>query len=59
MPLHLLTAKHCKEVFVFIDDILIVTKGPKSEHLDEVWEIPKVMDEAELQLKAGKCKFGN
>ena len=45
------------EVFVFIDDILIVTKGTKQEHLDNVREILKVIDDAELQLKAGKCNF--
>ena len=46
-----------REVFVFIDDILIVTKGNKAEHLNKVREILKVLDEAELQLKAGKCKI--
>ena len=46
-----------REVFVFIDDILIVTKGTKQEHLDKVREILIVIDDAELQLKAGKCKF--
>ena len=52
----LLLAKF-REVFVFIDDISIVTKGTKSEHLDKVRKILKVMNEAKLQLKAGKCKF--
>ena len=46
-----------REVFVFIDDILIVTKGTKQEHLDKVREFLKVIDDAELQLKAGKCNF--
>ena len=46
-----------REVFVFIDDILIVTKGTKQEHLDKVREILKVIDDAEFQLKAGKCNF--
>ena len=46
-----------RDVFVFIDDNLIVTKGTKSEHLDKVREILKVMNEAKLQLKAGKCNF--
>ena len=52
--LDLLLAKF-REVFVFIDDILIVTKGTKNEHLDKVREILKTLDNAELQLKAGKC----
>ena len=46
-----------REVFVFTDDILIVTKGTKQEHLDKVREILKTIDNAELQLKAGKCNF--
>ena len=52
----LLLAKF-REVFVFIDDILKVTKGTKNEHLDKVREILKTLDIAELQLKAGKCKI--
>ena len=46
-----------REVFVFIDDILIVTKRTKQEQLDKVREIIKVNNDAEMQLKAGKCKF--
>ena len=45
--------------FVFIDDKLIVTKGIKNEHLYIVQEILRVVDEAELLLKTGKCKFAN
>ena len=43
---------------MFINDILIVTKGTKQNHLDKVREILKTSDEAKLQLKAGKCKIG-
>ena len=43
-----------RDVFKFIDDVLIVTKGTKSEHLDKVREILKTLDDAEIQLKAGK-----
>ena len=53
--IYILLAKF-REVFVFIDDILIVTKGTKQNHLDKVREILKTLDEAILQLKAGKCK---
>ena len=52
----LLLAKF-REVFVFIDEILIVTKGTQNEHLDKVRELLKAMNEAKLQLKAGKCNF--
>ena len=40
-----------REVFVFIDDILIVTKGTKNEQLDKVRKVLKTLDHAELQLK--------
>ena len=46
-----------REVFVFIDDILLVTKGTKNELLNKVREILKAMKEAKLQLKAGKRNF--
>ena len=42
---------------MFIDDILIVAKGTKQNHLDKVQEILKTLDEAKLQLKAGTCKI--
>ena len=45
------------DVFVFIENILIVTKATKSEHLDKVQENFKTFDDAELHLKAGKCKI--
>ena len=48
-----------REVFVFIDDILIVTKRTKNEHLNKVREILKAMNEAKLHLKAGKCILQN
>ena len=44
-------------MFIFIDDVFIVTKGTKQQHLDKVREILKAFDETELQLKAGKCIF--
>ena len=46
-----------REVFVFIDDILIVIKGTENEQLNKVRELLKMMNEAKLPLKAGKCKF--
>ena len=41
--------------FIYIDDILIVTKGIKQEHLKKVREVMKILDEANIQLKAEKC----
>ena len=46
-----------REVFVFIDDILIVIKGTKKDLLDKVREILKTLDDAKMQLKAVNCKI--
>ena len=43
--------------FVFIDDILIVTKGEKSVHMQKVRDVLEVLDKANLQLKADKYKI--
>ena len=50
-----LTLANVNSVFVYIDDVLIVTKGTKQEHLNKVREVMKILDEANLQLKAEKC----
>ena len=42
-------------VFVYIDNILIVTRGTKQEHINKVSEVLKILDEANLQLEAEKC----
>ena len=44
-------------VFVFIDDILIVTKGTKEEHEEKVREVFRKLDSRKLQLKEEKCKI--
>ena len=49
-----LTLVNLKGVFVYVDDILIVTKGFKTEHSNKVREVMKVLDAANLQLKAEK-----
>ena len=41
----------------FIDDILLVTKGEKSVHMQKVREVLKVLESANLQLRADKCKI--
>ena len=46
-----------REVFVFVDDILVVTKGTKNEHMAKVRERHKLLDAAILQTKAEKCTF--
>ena len=46
-----------KNTFNFIDDILIVLKGTKEEHLEKVEEAIKVLDEVGVCLKTEKCKI--
>ena len=50
-----LTLANINSVFVYIDDILIVTKGTKQELVNKVKEVMRVLDDVNLQLKAGKC----
>ena len=50
-----LTLAKINSVVVYIDDILIVTTGTKQEHVNKVKEVMRVLDDANLQLKAGKC----
>ena len=50
-----LTLANVNSVFVYIDDVLIVTKGTKQDHLKKVREVMQILDEANLQLKAEKC----
>ena len=40
---------------MYIDDILIVTKGTKQEHVNKVREVLRTLEEANLQLKPEKC----
>ena len=49
-----LTLANINSVFVYIDDILIVTKGTKQEHVNKVREVLRILDEASLQLKPEK-----
>ena len=44
-------------VFIFIDDILIVTKGTKEEHEEKVREVFRKLDSRKLQLKEEKCNI--
>ena len=44
-----------KNVFAFIDDILIVTKGSKENNLEPVEQILDKMNKTNARLKADKC----
>ena len=50
-----LTLANISSVFVYKNDILIVTKGTKQDHINKVIQVMEVLDEAKLQLKARKC----
>ena len=50
-----ITLANINSVFVYTDDILIVTKGSKQQHMNKVREVLKILDNANLQLKAAKC----
>ena len=44
-------------VYVLIDDILLVTKGTNKEHEEKVREVFKKLDSRKLQLKEDKCRI--
>ena len=46
-----------KNTISFIDDIWVVTKGTKEEHMVTVEETNKAMDETGILLKIEKCKI--
>ena len=41
--------------FVYIDNILIVTKGNKDLHMQKVREVMQILDKANLQPKVDNC----
>ena len=46
-----------QNTYVFLDDILIVTKGTKEKHFEAVKQVLKRMDNTNVRLKWEKCKF--
>ena len=46
-----------RNTFTFIDDMLIVTKGTKQQHMEKVEEVLTKLDEAGIRLKLEKCKI--
>ena len=46
-----------RSTFAFIDDILIVTKGSKEQHMEKVEEVMMTLEGAGIRLKLEQCKF--
>ena len=46
-----------QNTYVFLDDILIVTKGTKEKHFEAVKQVLKRLGNANVRLKREKCKF--
>ena len=46
-----------KNTFAFLDDILIVSRGTKEEHLRLVYKCLKRLNEENLAITLRKCKF--
>ena len=51
------TLNHAKNTFCFLDDILIASKGEKTEHEKLVPNVLKKFDDESLALKLLKCEF--
>ena len=46
-----------QNTFTFIDDILVVTKGSKEEHINQVENVMKILDESGIRLKEETCQI--
>ena len=46
-----------KTVIVYLDDIVIYTKGDLEQHIRDVEEVLKLIEQATLQIKIRKCVF--
>jgi len=46
-----------KTAVVYLDDIIIYSKGSLEEHIRHVEEVFELLDQAILQIKIKKCKF--
>ena len=51
------TINHAKNTFLFLDDMLIVSKGNEIEHEKLVETVLKKLDDENLALKISKCEF--
>ena len=49
--------RNLPNTYVFLDDILIVTKGSMEKHFEVVKQVLNRLDNANIQLKWEKCKF--
>ena len=49
--------QNVQNTFTFIDNILVVTKGSKEEHIKQVDNVMKIPDEAGIRLKEEKCQI--
>ena len=52
-----LTLNNEKDTFAFLDDILIISRGTKEQHLDKQTKLVDKFD-AENMISVDKCKFG-
>ena len=46
-----------KIVVVYLDDIVVYTKGSLEQHIKDVEEVLKLIQKAILQIKIKKCVF--
>ena len=46
-----------QNTYVFLEDILIVTKGIKEKHFEALKQVLKRLDNANVRLKWEQCKF--
>ena len=47
-----------ENTFAIIEDIIIVTKGTREQHMKKMEQVLKTLDEARIRLKLEKCQIG-
>ena len=48
-----------KIIVIYLDDIVVYTKGSLEQHVKDVEEVLKLIEQATLQIKIKKCVFFN
>ena len=52
-----LTLTNCSNIYAYLDDILIVTKGSIDIHKQKLQTILEKLDDENLAISLNKCKF--
>ena len=52
-----LTLNNEKDTFIFLVDILIISRGTKEQHIDKLTKLVDKLDAKNMVILVDKCKF--